>query len=70
MLPASPLVRLFWKVVESAPNRDLLSLPDQALVAMLMRQVSERALLEGEEINVLYGYIASKIPLIRDTASF
>ena len=64
------LLRLLWAVIEDMPSHDIISLSDTALIAMLMQEVSRRMLLSGEEVHSLYGYIGSKISLIRDTVAF
>ena len=64
------LLRLLWAVIEDVPSQDLLSLSDTALLAMLLREVSRRVLLRGEEVCGLYEYISSRLLLIRDIADY
>jgi hypothetical protein len=60
------LIKQVWVAVEEIPSNDLLSLTDTALSAVVLRQVSRRGLLSGEELSRLYKYICSRLPLIRD----
>jgi hypothetical protein len=62
------MLRLVWAVIEDMKTQDLLMLSDTALTAMLLRRISRQVLLSGEEVNLLYGYINTKLPLIRDAA--
>jgi hypothetical protein len=68
MQPNTSLMRTFWSVVEETSSVDLLTLNDKALVATLVQQISQQTWLTGEEMSTLYGYIGSKIALIRDVA--
>ena len=64
----SSALRLVWDVVEETQIKDLLTLPDTALVKLLLQRISRRVLLSGEEVCLLYDYISSRIRLIRDMA--
>lgn len=64
----SSSLRLVWDVIEETQNNDLLSLPDTALVKLLLQRISRRVLLNGEEVCNLYDYISSRTRLIRDIA--
>ncbi len=68
MIAAPSMQRLLWSAVEDAQSQELLTLSDTALMAMLLRQISRRSLLSGEEVCALYAYGSSKISLIRDIA--
>lgn len=70
MMIESSMLREVWAVVEKMPTPDLLALSDTALIAMLMKHVSQRVSLNAEEVNDLYAYIGTKLVLIRDIASF
>lgn len=64
----SSTLRLIWDVVEETQISELLSLPDTALVKLLLQRVSRKVLLNGEEVCILYDYISSRTRLIRDIA--
>jgi hypothetical protein len=68
MIFDSSLLRILWSVVEEINLRDLLTLSDTALAALLLRQVSRRVLLSGTDQEHLHRYIGTKIHLIRDMA--
>jgi hypothetical protein len=68
MVPNASILRLTWAVVEETSPRDILSLPDTLLVKTLLQHITQRILLSGEEICALYGYLGSKVTLIRDMA--
>lgn len=68
MLVNSSRLRLIWAVVEEIPPSDLLTFPDTALVKLLLQHVTQKVLLNGEEVCALYGYLGSKVTLIRDIA--
>ncbi len=68
MLINVSMLRLIWTVIEEAPASDLLNLPDTMLVKLLLQQIAQRTLLTGEEVYTLYGYLGSKLSLIRDLA--
>jgi hypothetical protein len=67
MINAS-MLRLIWTLIEESHPEDLLDLSDTMLVKLLLQQVAEKILLSGEEIHALYGYVGSKVSLIRDMA--
>ncbi|MBF2051184.1 hypothetical protein HJG54_08945 [Leptolyngbya sp. NK1-12] len=62
------MLRLVWDVIEETQSSELLSLPDTALVKLLLQRISRKVLLTGEEVCHLYDYISSRIRLIRDIA--
>lgn len=62
------MLRLLWAVIEDMPSHDLLIMSDTALISKLLQNVSKKVLLSGEEVGILYGYIGSRISLIRDMA--
>ena len=69
------MLRLLWAVIEEMPSHDLLILSDTALISKLLQNISKKVLLSskkvllsGEEVGILYGYIGSRISLIRDMA--
>lgn len=64
----SSTLRLVWDVVEETQLSDLLTLPDTALVKLLLQRISRKVLLSGEEVCTLYEYISSRTKLIRDIA--
>jgi hypothetical protein len=64
----SSTLRLVWDVVEETQLTDLLTLPDTALIKLLLQRISRKVLLSGEEVCALYEYISSRIRLIRDIA--
>ena len=68
MLISTSILRLTWTVVEEAPPRDLLHLSDTMLVRLLLQHVAQKILLSAEEVCALYGYLGSKVSLIRDIA--
>jgi hypothetical protein len=68
MLISTSILRLTWAVVEEAPPRELLCLSDTMLLKLLLQRIAQQILLNGEEICALYGYLGSKLPLIRDMA--
>ena len=68
MLISSSILRLTWSVVEETSTNDLLTLSDTMLVKLLLQHVAKRILLNSEEVCALYGYLGSKLSLIRDTA--
>jgi hypothetical protein len=69
-------LRILWTVVEDMPSQDLLFMSDTALIAMLMKKVTRRNImarkefLSGEQVHALYGYIGTKLSLIRDMTRF
>jgi hypothetical protein len=68
-MPTDPfLIKQVWMAVEEISSQDLLTLTDTALSAVILRQISRRGLLSGEELTRLYKYICAKLPLIRDLA--
>jgi hypothetical protein len=64
----SSMLRVTWSVIEDTPTSDLLTLPDTALIKLILQQIASKILLSGEEVCALYGYISSRISLIRDLA--
>lgn len=68
MLTDSSMLRLTWAVVEETSPSNLLTLSDTMLVKVLLKHVAQKILLSGEEVCALYGYLGSKVSLIRDTA--
>jgi hypothetical protein len=68
MLISTSILRLTWAVVEETSPRDLLTLSDTLLVKRLLQHVTQKNLLSGEEVCALYGYLGSKVSLIRDLA--
>jgi len=62
------LLRLTWLVIEETQSSNVLSLTDTGLVRLLLQRISDRILLSGEEVYLLYDYISSKTTLIRDMA--
>jgi hypothetical protein len=70
MLINSSMLRLTWAVIEETLSTELLTLTDTALIKLILQQIASKILLSGEEVCVLYGYIASKTTLIRDLAEF
>lgn len=68
MLLSASMLHLTWSIVEEASPKELLNLSDTMLVRLLLQQVAEKILLTGEEVCALYGYLGSKITLIRDIA--
>jgi hypothetical protein len=67
MINAS-MLRLMWTFIEESHPEDLLDLSDTMLVKLLLQEVAEKILLTGEEVQALYGYLGSKVSLIRDMA--
>jgi hypothetical protein len=67
--PDSALLRLFWQVSSEIQPQELLALSDTALSAMLLKEVSRKLCLSGEEVSCLYTYISSRLGLIRDMAT-
>jgi hypothetical protein len=70
MLISASTLRLTWAVIEESPPENLLHLSDTMLVKLLLQLVAQRILMSGEEVYALYGYLGSKVPLIRDIAEF
>lgn len=68
MVVSSSMLRLTWAVVEETSYRDLLTLSDTALVKLLLQHVTQKILLSGDEVCALYGYLGTRVPLIRDLA--
>lgn len=68
MMTNPSMLRLLWAVIEEMPSHDLLILSDTALISKLLQNISKKVLLSGEEVGILYGYIGSRISLIRDMA--
>lgn len=68
MLSNPAILRLTWAAVEEIQSRELLLLPDTALVRMILQQVGRKVLLDGEEVYLLYEYVSARMPLIRDMA--
>ncbi len=64
----SSVLRLVWDVVEETQIKDLLTLPDTALVKLLLQRISRKVLLSGEEVCLMYDYISARTWLIRDMA--
>jgi hypothetical protein len=64
----SSTLRLIWDVVEETQEVDLSTLPDIALVKLLLQRISRKVLLSGEEVCALYDYISTRTRLIRDIA--
>jgi hypothetical protein len=68
MLISSATLRLIWTAVEEMSPRDLLTFSDTALVRTLLQHISQKILLSGEEVGVLYSYLGERMALIRDIA--
>lgn len=68
MLLSASMLHLTWSIVEETPARELLNLSDTMLIRLLLQQTAAKILLSGEEVCALYGYLGSKITLIRDIA--
>jgi hypothetical protein len=68
MLLTSATLRLTWTVIEETPINQRILLPDTALVRLILQKIATRMMLTGEDVCELYGYIGSKISLIRDVA--
>lgn len=68
MLISSSILRLTWAVVEEASIHEILTFSDTALIKWLLQHVAHKILLSGEEVCALYGYLGSKVSLIRDLA--
>lgn len=68
MLISASTLRLTWAIVEEASPKDLLNLSDTMLVKLLLQHVAQKILLTGEEVCALYGYLGSRLSLIRDIA--
>ncbi|MFM7428211.1 MAG: hypothetical protein ACKO7W_24970 [Elainella sp.] len=64
----SSTLRMVWNAVEETQDTDLSALPDTALVKLLLQRIARKALLNGEEVCMLYEYISARTPLIRDIA--
>ena len=64
------MLRLTWSVIEDTPSSDLLTLPDTALIKLILQQIASKILLNGEEVCDLYNYISSRTVLIRNIAEF
>lgn len=62
------MLRLIWTVVEDLPPTDLLHLSDTMLVKVLLQRVAQKLVMNAEEVCVIYGYLGSKLSLIRDIA--
>jgi hypothetical protein len=61
-------LRLTWEVIEEIAPPDLLSMSDTAIAKVILQHISKRLLLSGEELCLLYEYVGSRVPLIRDMA--
>jgi hypothetical protein len=60
------VLRSLWIVVEEIPSWKIQALSDTVLVSMLLSQVSQRVLLNNEQLKSLLLYLNLKLPLIRD----
>ena len=62
------IMRLLWSVIETTQTKTLLQLDDASLVQWLIKQTTDRALLDCRETDSLTDYIQSRLPLIREIA--
>jgi hypothetical protein len=65
---SASLLRLTWSVVEESSNNELIGLSDTMLIKLILQRVCKQILLSAEEVCELYGYLGSKVLLIRDIA--
>jgi hypothetical protein len=68
MLISASTLRLAWAVVEETSTLELLNLSDTLLLKLLLQQIATKISLTGEEICALYGYLGSRLLLIRELA--
>ncbi|MCU0549827.1 MAG: hypothetical protein MUC48_10820 [Leptolyngbya sp. Prado105] len=68
MLICASTLRLTWAIVEETSPLDLLSLSDTMLIKLLLQQIARKISLSGDEIHTLYGYLGSRLLLIRELA--
>ncbi len=61
-------MRYVWSVIEETETKTILSLNDTDLIGQLLKQLENKKLLSGEQINEMSTYISSRVPLIRDLA--
>jgi hypothetical protein len=61
-------LRQFWSLIEETQVTLLLRLSDSDLVKYFLRQLSDKAFLNGEQMDWMSTYIYSKTALIRDLA--
>lgn len=62
------MLRQLWLLVETTQANLLLSLDDNSLVQMLLKQVGSQQALNHQEADTLGSYIESRLALIRDLA--
>lgn len=68
MLVSPSILRMTWAVAEEALPHDLVALSDAILVKLLLQRVSQKILLNGEEVRALDDYLTANVSLIRDIA--
>ena len=65
----SPTVmRQLWSTVETTQTVTLLQMDDDSLVQWLVKQITDQAFLDSEEVDFLCVYIQTRLNLIRDMA--
>ncbi len=65
----NPLVlRQLWSLVETTQSSVLLSLDDDSLACLLLKQLRSQRSLNHQETDHIATYIHTKLPLIRDLA--
>ncbi|AFZ57113.1 hypothetical protein H6G54_27790 [Anabaena cylindrica FACHB-243] len=62
------LIQQLWAIIESTQVSTLLQFDDNALVQLLIQQLTAKQSLDAKETPSIDTYIKSKLPLIRDTA--
>jgi len=62
------LLRQLWSLVEATQAHLLLTLDDNSLVQLLLRQIGNQRSLDHQETDLLSSYIQSRLSLIRDLA--
>jgi len=62
------IMRQLWSTVETTQTVTLLQLDDDTLVEWLVKQITNQAFLDPEEIDFLCSYIQTRLNLIRDMA--
>ncbi|MEL6439500.1 MAG: hypothetical protein AAFQ80_09635 [Cyanobacteria bacterium J06621_8] len=62
------ILRIMWKITESANPYKVVSLSDKELINNVISKVETAYHLSSEELGILHQYVTARIPLIRDLA--
>jgi hypothetical protein len=64
----SSTLRQLWTLIGETQASTLLKFGDAELVQQLLRQLQNKIIMSGEEVNIMNNYLNTKVSLIRDLA--